>query len=195
MTIRAALILAILVPACRPRMPVKNIADTYWLQGTYNYTRYKVEVTRRTPGGVAVDDPNWQLSDTAIDTAIAQVEACLPKMPKRWSVGQAAIYAGGCHKWDVPRAINRAGLVIKVAPDWYVSKCSGQELFPCMVGASDCRAKGVDPEPDCPCACRQAVQWDFVVIVPPGMALLKGGIMRAVTACENPWALPLAACL
>lgn len=183
---------------CRPNPPAHLGLGSlaYWRTGMPAWTNYPVTVTRKTPSGVSVDDPKGELSDAVIDEAFASVESCLKRMPERWSVEQANINRGGCHRFDVPLAIDRRGLIVKVAPDWYTSKCSGEQLFPCKgIGNAGCLAKGLDVTRECPCNCRHAIQWDVVLIVPPSAKLLKAAIAKAVTACENPWALPLKECV
>jgi hypothetical protein len=161
-------------------------------------TRYPVSATRRTPAGVAVDDPRAELPDATVDEAFAAVESCLAAKPRTMTAGDTAMWGGmNCSTSRIPATVNRAHLVVKVAPDWHVSACSGQQLFPCQIDSSGCLAKGVQPTPECPCQCRHAVQEHagvYTLIVTPDALLLRAAIVEAVTGCENPWAGLLAEC-
>lgn len=183
----------------KPVLPGLGIA--YLRTGMRTHTHYKLAITRHTPGGVAVDDPKLELADATIDAAINAVEKCLQTMPAQWNASQAAAPNGFCKRGAVPRLIDRSSILIKVAPDWRPSKCTGEEQFPCTGEdiQDGCTVKVLRgeikaPTPECPCSCRHAVQDDSVAIVTPKARLLKAAITEVVTGCENPWMVPLNRC-
>lgn len=188
---------ALLLAACAtPSNPVSGLGNTYWGTGeTIGWvTTYPVAISRRTPAGVAIDDPGGQLDDAAIDRAFATVSACLAKGPRQLTVSETGAFTGmNCHRHLVPTGVDRGSLVVKVAPDWIQG--NPEQLFTCSIDDRGCRAKGLKPStPDNPCMCRHAVQWRDVLVVTPNLKLLPAAIVEAVTTCENPWAGVLARC-
>lgn len=155
-------------------------------------TKYPVQTTRHTPAGIAMDDPRGELADAIVDDAFAAVEACLASKPRTMSVGDTAMtYGMNCSTDRIPAVINRAVLVVKVAPDWHVSACTGEQLFPCTVDESGCLAKPELNGITCPCQCRHAIQEHahvYTLVVTPKANLLRAAIVEAVTGCANPWA-------
>lgn len=129
-----------------------------------NVTAYPFRPTGRTPGGIAVDDPGAELDLVQLDQAAAGVLACLG--------------AGG-----LPESFG-----VKVAPDWVVSTCSGEQVFPCDIGPEGCWAKGLTPTGACPCRCRAVVQDQRLIVTVPRMTVLPGRLVTLLTGVENPWA-------
>lgn len=188
---RVLLVLA--VAACAVSHPPAGMGGTYWHRlGIPETTAYPLTVTRHTPRGVAVDDPRGEIADAAVDRAFDVVEACLAALPRTMTGGDALTM--GCSYKDVPAAIDRASLLVVIPPDWHVSKCSGEQLFPCHITDAGCDTKGLSREPECPCQCRHAVQQRSALIVTPNAKLLPAAIVETVTGCANPWAGVLAWC-
>lgn len=86
-------------------------------------------------------------------------------------------------------SIERECLTVKVAPDWYISPCSGQEIFPCAMPKEVCLNKGLTEEDleRCPCSCRAIIQDENTIIVTPNLFLYRGELARMVTGVNNPW--------
>ena len=92
--------------------------------------------------------------------------------------------------------IKRDWLSIYIAPDSIVSPCSGQQLLPALAPQSVCVAKGLTPDPRCPCRWRGAIQGGFYIVVTPDLRMLKEQVTRLVLNVNNPWSRPeLARCL
>lgn len=145
--------------------------------GFLNVTDYKVGRGRRTPGGVLVvgDVPGER-----VDQKVAELDACLRR-------------AGFS-------AIRKKRFGVFVPPDWYVSKCSGEQLIPSRMPCRLCtEAKGLPlpqkccglakPTLECPCVCnaRAAIQDDFWIVTAPNLKLFKAELARLVTGVNNPW--------
>jgi hypothetical protein len=113
----------------------------------------------------------FELDDDEIDRQTEELEAC------------------------VGMTIERC-FIVMVPPDWYVSECTGTELFPCDIGPASCLAKGITPEElaICPCNCRGAIQDDRYILVTPELILYKAQVIRMVMG-EEQWGGPLAHCL
>lgn len=188
---RRLLLVAALVAGC-----AAGAAGSYWTPMGSN-TAYKPAVWRTTPGGVRLSDPKHEVADALVDDLVDHVEACLMRM------GEPTLEqkrAGGCYAatpWSA-RAVRRSDFDVVIAPDWYVSSCTGAQVFPCLVTAADCeQARRDKPElQKCsgPCACRGTVQENRHVVVAPNLELLPGTLFTLVTGCVNPWAAPFSAC-
>lgn len=165
-------------------------------------THYLAHPTRTTPEGVRVTDPKNELDLEALDRAIDAAELCLVVVPEPTDDEWTAME---CLSTPIARAVNRAAFDVLVAPDWYQSTCTGQEMFPCAIADSACDAKPQLNDLPCRCACRAAVQQNRTIVVVPNAAPLDGALMperdvfrgellRLVTGCSNPWRGPLGAC-
>lgn len=106
--------------------------------------------------------------------------------------------------------IRRSGFAVFIPSDWYVSKCSGEQLVPSLADCKLCRAKGLviseeccglrRPTIKCPCVCnfRATVQRSRVIVTAPNMKLFKTELARLVLYPKhnNPWADPaIATCV
>ncbi len=126
-------------------------------------TNYEVSSTTITPDGIEVDasglDPDVVIDLDFLDEETSTLEWCL----------------------DVP--INRAGFVVKIAPDWHTSSCSGNQVFPCNIPPSQCSGTN----PNCPCACGGAVQPSNIIVVTPNLATYRHELIHLVanTADHN----------
>lgn len=159
----------------------------------YDVTSQDTTPNYYTPSGYGLHDPvgAFVTEGRAFDTAITEVQSCLSSIGNDVSVLPSdALCPGVGGPWRVQSCTR-----IVLSDNWYISPCSGQELFPCAVDPVACVTKGLSPSTECPCACREAIQNGTSVIVPPNHALLKAGLVRLVTGCENPWVEPLARCV
>lgn len=137
-----------------------------------NVTDYEIQPDLITLGGVEVDTSWQEVNIIAIDQAVEELEECLST------------------------DIRRECLTIKIAPDWYTSPCSGEQLFPCRISEVVCLDKGVVPTKLCPCNCRAVIQDETTIITTPNLLLLKAELARMITGVNNPWVdEEIAACL
>ncbi len=156
-----------------------------------NYTDYPVEVTIATPRGIHLDDPGNQLDPVHVDAVVRRIEECLAPL-KIVPLTLAEQAQAECY--GTPTLEVRECLVVKVAPDWRVSKCTGEEVFPCSVPFASCAEKGQTPIEGCPCSCRSMIQDNTVVLVTPNMRLFPAYLVTLLTGCSRPWIPRLASC-
>jgi len=150
-----------------------------------NVTRYEVRPNTVTPAGLRVDMSmyRWSAETLAqIDTWTEELEACLSM------------------------SIARECLTVKIAPDWYLSPCTGEQLFPCQMPVHVCEQKLhagaislLETSPcsldelaecvECPCHCRLTVQSQTVLVTVPDIdgKLFKAELARIVLGVNNPW--------
>lgn len=182
-------------------------------------TAYKRAPDRATAQGVIVSDyPDaFALGSTSgpgpvglanLDAAIDATEACLYDLPEPSPMESRGM---GCLWNALPRVVDRTAFEILIPPNWYRSACTGQELFPCDAPTMACDEKAkIEPAVAtaaqtpalCPCNCRATVQDDFVIVAVPNAGVMnspeqqvmRGELLRLVTACNNIWNGPLARC-
>lgn len=141
-----------------------------------NYTAYP------TPGETTP-------SDTA---TLHRVAECLEPLKYKWLTPEES-KAAQCY--GSPTLEVRDCAQVAVAPDWYVSEYSGEEIFPCDVPQASCAAKGQTANASFPCSCRAIIQDNGVVWVTPNRKLLPAYAVTLLTGCMNPWVVPeLAKC-
>lgn len=190
-----AVTLALACAAVRTSPERHSSANTGYGGSFASITDYRVTPQRTTRGGVRVDDPAIQLDDAMLDRKVSEVEACLAKLPDRWT--EAQVDALHCLDFPVVKTVRRDWFDVKLAPDWYESTCTVEQLFPCRIDARLCAAKpeisGVT-DPQCPCACRATIQGNYTIVTTPKANLLKAELVRLVTGCNYVWAAPLSAC-
>ncbi len=143
-----------------------------------NYTQYK-------------ELPVGGLDSALLDSTTQAVVECLAPLKMQWLTPQEATDAQ-CYGY--PTLELRSCLQVRLAPDWYVSKCSGEQLFPCSVPYASCAQKGLTPNKECPCACRAMIQDDTMIIVTPNLKLYPAYLTTLLTGCNNPWTPSLAKC-
>ena len=150
-----------------------------------NITEFSVEVETTTENGIPVDTSGQEVDLDQIDELTIQLEECL----------------------DI--VIPRDCFIVKVAPNWYNSQCSGQEVFPCNTPISVCLAKeditiddlcllplGEECPPNkCRCACRATIQDNFIIVTTPDLRLYKAELARMVLGINNPWTAEYSHCL
>lgn len=130
-----------------------------------NYTSLRFTETTTTPSGVSVDDPRSELDLVLVDQVIAKTLQCMhvsATLPPEFGV--------------------------KVPERWWVSSCTGSQIFDCNIGNEGCYAKGQTPTAECPCKCRAVVQDNRYIITTPNMVVLPGRLITLITGIENPWA-------
>lgn len=137
-----------------------------------NITHYKVRPNTTTPKGINVDTSEMEIELAILDQETSALEQCLGI------------------------TIDRPSVVVKIAPDWRISPCTGAELFPCSLEPSVCFGSQPQPDPECPCACGGAVQPPNVIVLTPNLAAYRHELIHLVTRanhgdprfaqCENP---------
>lgn len=156
------------------------------------FTSYPITRTENTATGIGLDDPKYELSPTRIEQTIHNVSDCIKAMVDGGYTDEEFI-GGECSNRTIDAEIRQC-LVIKVAPDWKVSPCSGEQIFPCNVGEYRCLQKGQTPNPQCPCSCRGLLQDGQAVIITPNMKLLPATLVTLFTGCLSPWVGRLGGC-
>lgn len=145
----------------------------------YDYSN----INRHTDAGISVDDQRYELDLDRVDFITYDVAKCLSDM-KPLSVEEMT--AAKCSRTPFHPEV-RSCLVIKVPQDWYVSTCTGNQLFRCNVPDQSCFDKGLAPTKQCPCACRASTQDDTAIITAPNLALYSTKVVELMTGCEYPW--------
>lgn len=156
-----------------------------------NYTAYEVTVTHDTPHGIHLDDPKHELDPDHVDRVVQRVVDCLAPL-KDNPLSEAERGEALCY--GTPTLEVRQCLVVKMAPDWRVSKCTGEQVFPCNVPIESCTSKGQIPTVECPCSCRSIVQDNTVVLATPNMRIFPAYLTTLLTGCFRPWTARLAHC-
>jgi hypothetical protein len=130
-----------------------------------NITNYSVNPNTSTPSGIDVDSNGYWVDVEAIDRKVKEVEECLGT------------------------EISRSCLTVVIAPDWYISSCTGVALFPCDMPQSSCDEKNLPQvqTEDCPCACRSILQNFDAIITTPYLENFKGELARLVTGNNGVW--------
>ncbi|MEK7625100.1 MAG: hypothetical protein AAB467_01985 [Patescibacteria group bacterium] len=162
----------------------------------YNQFSYRVTPTQWTTDGIAIDPTGQEAPPERIDELTHEVETCLadafgnpPHLPD--DVRRDA----DCLVETFTLPYDRVCLTVKIPDDWTLS-CSGDQVLPRVAPAELCRAKGLEPSPECPCRWRGGIQDNSVIVVTPNLFLYKDPLVRMITSCNNPWMHPsLAACL
>jgi hypothetical protein len=86
--------------------------------------------------------------------------------------------------------IPRECLTVKIALDWYISPCSGAELFPCDIPQTLCK----NASAECPCRCAGTVQDNTVAVTTPNLASLAHEVTHIVTGLHDPFPPDVAMC-
>jgi hypothetical protein len=173
-----------LLPACA------EYSDCY--QNFFeDITDFEINPDMATGSGIKVDSGGFDVDLFALDARIGMMEWCItgvmannPEPDPKWQ----CLY----RNFTGMRRLKRSCLIIKIVPPVY-SKCSKWQFIGVPAPNELCRAKGINPTPECPCMWRTAVQDDNVVITPPALYLWEIG--RIMTSCNNIWESPFAPCL
>lgn len=159
----------------------------YGFSGMLNTTSYDYShINRYTDAGIAVEDPRHELDLDRVDYITLDVIKCLNEMGP---LTDAELTAAQCGRIPFHAEI-RSCFVVKVPQDWYVSSCTGNQLFPCNVPDQSCFEKGQTPTKECPCACRAEIQDDTALITAPNLALYSAKVVELMTGCAYPWGTP-----
>jgi hypothetical protein len=137
--------------------------DSCYTYNFINITAYEFKETAKTKLGITVSDYSGRLDLDLLDKKVLELENCLNM------------------------SIDYSCVSVLVPPDFYMSRCSGQELFPCDIDPQICIDKGLIPTEECPCACRGAIQNDFIIVTTPDTVTFKGELTRLITGINNPW--------
>lgn len=149
--------------------------EGYW-NGYMNITDYDINLDAVTPRGIYVDTSGFEIDLEEIDRQVDFLENCLQEN-------------------SIISQIHREWFVVKIAPDWFVSECSGQQIFPCEMPDSVCENKDLEITEECPCMCRSAIQDENTVVTTPNFYLFRGELARMATGYNNPWFYPVSGCL
>lgn len=138
---------------------------------------------RRTSGGVLVVGSQKDITQAflvEVDTRTNQLDKCLQ--------------ANG---W---KPLRRDWFGVFVPADWYVSKCSGEQLVPSVMPCHLCIDQKQLPLPkkccglryptaECPCVCaaRAITQDNFWIVTAPNLKLYKAELARLSTGVGFPW--------
>lgn len=118
---------------------------------------------------------------------LARVSECLSPLRTKWltpAESDEALCYGS------PTLEVRSCVHVSVAPDWYVSQYSGEEIFPCDVPGASCAAKGQPLDAGFACSCRAMIQDNTTIWVTPNRKLLPAYAVTLLTGCMNPWTVP-----
>lgn len=170
-----------------------SCSSSYYRLNFLNVTNYTINPDEVTSNGVRVDTSGKTVDLVEIDQKITQVENCLKNKYPTGKLPNEIIKTGQCVNNWFDTNINRAELVIKIAPDFHIG-CAGEELFPCGVDPKLCEAKGLTPTAECPCECRVAIQDNHAIVVTPNLYLLKADMIRLQTGCNFIWIPGLQEC-
>src|SRR5258706_6836843 len=124
---------------------------------------------------------------------VRRVEACLAPLRDKWLRDDEAA-AAECDGRRGAALELRACLKVAVAPDWYTSPYSGEQIFPCSVGPQRCLEKGQVVDDEHPCQCRAQIQDMTTIWVTPNRRLLSAYVVTVMTGCLSPWTPTLAPC-
>ncbi len=139
-----------------------------------NVTQFDFKPNRQSfTYGIPVDDKQFLLEMDALDTMFAQTIQCLS------AIGEVSLT-------DLARLPTEFGVLVPTT--FYVSPCTGEEVFECFVAPESCSAKGYEPSSVCPCRCRSVIQDHRIIVTTPNMKVLPGKLVTLITGVENPWA-------
>lgn len=129
--------------------------------------------------------------DPVAAKVLKDVETCLAPLKDNWISRDEQIRA---ECWGRQTLQLRSCLQVSVPPDWYVSQCSGEQVFPCDIGPERCLQKGLVPDGGCPCRCRAQIQDGTVIWTTPNYRLLAATAVTVMTDCLSPWTEHLSPC-
>jgi hypothetical protein len=144
--------------------------DPCYYNNYRNITNYNINPQITLKSGIKVDDPENELDLIYLNKLTNELEKCSNLN------------------------IKRECLTIKVPPDWKISTCSGEEIFPCNMPVKVCEDKDLILTEDCPCSCRAIIQHENTIIVTPNLKLYNAELIRMITGENNPWLLDIKHC-
>lgn len=125
-----------------------------------NITDYDVNMDVVSEEGIYVDRSDIEVDLGELDRLTREVEECLGKTINYWC------------------------LAVKIAPDSYVSECTGTELFPCDFPENRCD-KIRPPGEDCPCNCTGVTQDGNIIVVTPNLGAYKHELIHIVAGLTD----------
>jgi len=139
--------------------------DQPYYYGGPDITAYAVSTDAVSPEGIRVDSSGNAIDLGRLDELTREFDAC----------------AGV--------TVDRGGVVVKIAPDWYVSPCSGGQGFPCALSDRYKRQleeqTGKKETTECPWNCAGAVQSPNVVVLAPALAAYKHELIHLVMGIDD----------
>lgn len=175
-----------------PRCPVANRHLDMFAEQWGMTPRYNVSPSVTTPSGVRVDPGENEVDLVALDAVLDRVDDCLAKLAPGGELPVWLSVAAQCPGKSL-RVSERSCITIKVVDDWYET-CSGEQALSWLAPASGCAAKGLKPDPNCPCRWRSGMQDGHTVVTTPDFYLAWDWYIRVTTGCLNPWAKGMAEC-
>jgi hypothetical protein len=155
-----------------------------------NYTHYSFQATAKSPRyGFEIDDPKSELDLGQLDDLTARVAACVQRVGPPTDDEKKLGDCSGDFQPEIKPCLR-----VKVTPNWAISPCSGEQIFPCDVPQQSCTNKGLQPNPACPCSCRAIIQDDTMVVVTPNLRIYAGQLSTLLTGCTNSWTGRLVEC-
>ena len=157
-----------------------------YAQGRLADTRvYPPHRTAETPRGIALDVPAG-VDPLRVDRIVDSLDAC---MLRAFPGGDMSSADGRaiCRRWHIDRKC-----MTVLVPAKTTTSCDGKhQLLYDRVPESACLAKGLEPDPACPCRLRSFVQdGGWTAVATPNLELLAQAVAR-IGGCSdigNPWA-------
>jgi hypothetical protein len=147
-----------------------SVDNAFAKNKTPNATQFSFEPNRTTARyGIPVDDDASELDLNALESVYEQTVQCLN------GVGETV------------DAISMAPDLGVMVPNWFVSLCTGEEVYDCRISSAACEAKGFKTTGLCPCRCRAGVQDNRIIVTTPNMQLVSGRLVTLITGVEDPW--------
>jgi hypothetical protein len=123
--------------------------------------QYEVHVSESSPAGIPIDG---DVDPVLLDKLTTYVEECLNQ------------------------PIDRRSFVVKIPTNWHKSCDGSQQVLDSEAPQSGCAAKGLEPNPECPCRWRALIQCPNVIVSTPNLYIYQDALIRFVTGSTNPWA-------
>jgi len=193
----AVSILAVLsVVGCRASMEDCKLFKSPNME-THHY-KGDIEIDAHTPMGIPVDTGGVRRDLSYLDEMAMDVQACLTKNFPGYVIPKEVLDKTYCRTTNFTSTCRSAYdfgcWQIKIDNDW-VPSCDGtQQLLSAKAPTLPTQSCGGKPDlvitKECPCRYRVAIDGKTLV-VPPDARLLKDGLVRIITGCDNPWAHPL----
>ncbi|MEK9152729.1 MAG: hypothetical protein AAB692_05170 [Patescibacteria group bacterium] len=154
---------------------------------------YQVHPGFKTPDGIQVDPTGQQISPRLVDRLTRETERCLEETfgnPPR--IPDELLGPSDCIKGDsFPLPFRRDCFAVKVPDNWsWADANPRQQVLADKAPAGGCIDKGQCKTTEgCDCHWRAGVQ-GRVVVTTPSFYIYKDALIRLMTGCGNPWAVP-----
>jgi hypothetical protein len=144
-----------------------------------------------TKKGLKVDSA-FPVDLDALDARVEKISACIWAISRsKPQITEEERIAWGCLSTTMREDVPLSCISIRVVNP--VPSCSTWQLLPAPAPNELCRAKGLEPTPECPCMWRSLIQDDYTILTPPALYLWDVG--RALTGCNNIWFSGYTECL